>query len=497
VQSIQMTLPIGTIIRERYIVENLLGKGGFGAVYLVRDLRVKQNLFALKELYDPSKKERDRFTFEGEVLKRLDHPALPHIYRTFNDDKNGRAYILMDYIEGTNLERLRQQQPEKRLALPQVLSLMAPIIDAVSYLHHQHPPIIHRDIKPANIIAPKAGDGTVLVDFGIAKEYDPDSTTTAIRHCSPGYGAPEQYSMGTDTRTDIYGLGATIYALLTGVVPVDAFYRMTQMGSKSIDPLEPVKQLVPSIPVAEAIHRAMALDRDARFPTVEEFWQALNANPLPAYGQQPLVLAPPVRTRTLAAIANSATVSQRLRRPRTLLLLPLLVALLMGIGVAAGFFASTASHSATNSFTPTTTLGPTATGASPAPISTTRPTATSNPAPPTAYPNVNGVHRGAIHNTTAGGITANMSFSIQQKGGSINGSFTVDLPLLGSGPFSGSVTTSNHIQFTVQSNQVPAPLSFQGTVQPDGSMSGTYCSLDQTGHCSSAAGGGGTWDVNP
>ena len=140
VQSIQTTLPIGTIIRDRYFVEDLLGKGGFGAVYLVRDMRVRQNLFALKELYDPSKKERDRFTFEGEVLKRLDHPALPRIYRTFNDDKNGRAYILMDYIEGTNLDRLRQQQPEKRLVLSQALSLMAPIIDAVSYLHHQQPP---------------------------------------------------------------------------------------------------------------------------------------------------------------------------------------------------------------------------------------------------------------------------------------------------------------------------------------------------------------------
>jgi serine/threonine protein kinase len=492
VQSIQTTLPIGTIIRERYIVVGLLGKGGFGAVYLVRDLRVRQNLFALKELHEPSKQERDRFTFEGEVLKRLDHPALPHIYRTFNDDKNGRAYILMDYIEGINLERLRQQQPDKRLPLPQVLSLMAPIIDAVSYLHHQHPPIIHRDVKPANIIAPKTGDGTVLVDFGIAKEYDPDSTTTAIRHCSPGYGAPEQYSIGTDTRTDIYGLGATIYALLTGVVPADAFYRMTQLGNKSIDPLEPVNQSVPSIPapVAEAIQRAMALGRDDRFPTVEEFWQAVNAYPLPAYGQQPIVLVPPVRTSTLATIANAPTVSQRLRRPRTLLLLPVLAAFLIGLGIAAGFVASTAGHPATNSSTPTTPTTLT-------PVPSAQPTPTTNPVPPPAYPNVAGVHKGAIHNTTAGGLSANISLSIQQKGGSINGSFTVDLPLLGSGPFTGSVTTSNHIQFTVHSSQVPAPLSFQGTVQSDGSMSGTYCSLDQSGHCSTAAGGGGTWKVSP
>ncbi len=72
-QEVQTTLPIGTIIRERYIVEDLLGKGGFGAVYLVRDQRVKGNLFALKEMVDTSKQERARFAFECEVLKRVDH----------------------------------------------------------------------------------------------------------------------------------------------------------------------------------------------------------------------------------------------------------------------------------------------------------------------------------------------------------------------------------------------------------------------------------------
>ena len=119
-------------------------------------------------------------------------------------------------------------------------------MDAVSYLHKQNPPIIHRDIKPANIIAPTSGDEAVLVDFGIAKVFDPESTTTAVRHASPGYGAPEQYATGTNTRTDIYGLGATIYALLTGVVPADAFFRTTQQGSKGTDPLEPISRRVVS-----------------------------------------------------------------------------------------------------------------------------------------------------------------------------------------------------------------------------------------------------------
>jgi len=108
---------------------------------------------------------------------------------------------------------------------------LAPIMNAVSYLHNQQPPIIHRDIKPANIVVPPSGNEEVLVDFGIAKEFNPDSTTTAVRHVSPGYAAPEQYGLGTNTRTDIYGLGATIYTLLTGVVPADSFYRITQLGS--------------------------------------------------------------------------------------------------------------------------------------------------------------------------------------------------------------------------------------------------------------------------
>src|SRR5258705_13633194 len=119
------------------------------------------------------------------------------------------------------------------------------------------PAIIHRHIKPANIIV--SPEGPSLVDFGIAKIYDTDSTTTAIRRCSPGYGAPEQYARGTNQRTDIYGLGATLYALITGQIPVDALYRMTQLGSGHTDPLlkEPVSQ-VPQ-PLTDAIYRAMAI----------------------------------------------------------------------------------------------------------------------------------------------------------------------------------------------------------------------------------------------
>ncbi len=93
-QEVQIILPPGSVIRDRYVVEDLLGKGGFGAVYLVSDQRVKGNLFALKEMVDSNRKERDRFIFEGELLKRLDHRSLPRVYRTFTDDIHNRAYML-------------------------------------------------------------------------------------------------------------------------------------------------------------------------------------------------------------------------------------------------------------------------------------------------------------------------------------------------------------------------------------------------------------------
>ncbi len=303
-QEVHTTLPPGSIVGGRYLVEELLGKGGFGAVYKVRDQRVRQNLFALKEVIDPSKQERKRFVFEADLLRRLDHPALPRVYYVFEDDKNERAYMLMDYVEGSNLEVLRRHQPNMRLSVPQILNIMAPIMNATSYLHNQLPPVIHRDIKPANIIVPTSGNEAVLVDFGIAKEFHPDSTTTAVRHASPGYAAPEQYGVGTNTRTDIYGLGATIYTLLTGIVPADAFYRITNLGSKGIDPLESIHRYAPDVPqyIADAIYRAMAVDINDRFPTVQDFWQELNAYAVDdSHSPVPFVIPGPTVTQSRPA----------------------------------------------------------------------------------------------------------------------------------------------------------------------------------------------------
>ncbi len=274
------TLPIGAVIRKRYIVEGLLGKGGSDAVYLVRDQHVRyaeDNLFVLKKIKGPSQQEWYRLIFEDISLKQLYHHALPRVHRVFNDDKHDWVYMVMEYIEGPNLEMLRQQQPEKRFSYLEAMNFMAPIVDAVGYLHRQQPPMIHRDIKPTNIIVPKTGARAMLVDFGIDKKYGPILTSGMVHSYAPTYKAPELYSGDGDIRTDIYGLGATFYALVTGIVPADARSRMTQSGSMGIDPLEPVNKVVPAVPmrIGKAIDRAMSLDFHRRFSSVEQFWEAL------------------------------------------------------------------------------------------------------------------------------------------------------------------------------------------------------------------------------
>ena len=531
-QELKETLPVGSIIRGRYQVEKLLGKGGFGAVYLVKDQRVRQNLFALKEVIDPNRRERERFTFEADLLKRVDHPSLPRVYRVFEDDANDRAYMLMDYIEGSNLEVLRQRQPNKRFNVQQVLSIMKPIMDAVTYLHNQRPPIIHRDIKPSNIIVPSSGDDAVLVDFGIAKEYDPESTTTAVRHASPGYGAPEQYATGTNTRTDIYGLGATMYALLTGVVPMDAFYRTTSMGSKGTDPLEPISRYAPNVPkyIADAIYKAMAIDMNERFPTVQDFWKALTVEPVAlapsavaATSTPPITPLPvPAQMNTpVPPIDQSETIA--LREPTRRRKLPvgwlILVLLLLVAAIAGALFLpalishnqqqghSTPTSQPTHKPVATQTAGVKSTpsvvtspgsspGTTPSPTQGTNPTP--SPSPAQNYPGVTGNYSGTIiDQITSPPTSARMGLAIQQQqGGNISGQFTVRSPLSGSGPFSGFVTKAGYIQFVVTGRGIN-PLLFTGNVQSNGVLAGNYCSLDSTGHCSSAAGGYGTWQVFP
>jgi eukaryotic-like serine/threonine-protein kinase len=482
-------LPAGVTIRdpagERYVIETLLGEGGSGAVYLVRDQSASQKRFALKEVINPDKHDRERFTFEGQVLWRLEHKALPRVYRVFEDDKLRRVYMLMDYIEGPNLEALQKEQPEQRFPLALALALLAPIVDALTYLHHQDPPIVHRDVKPANIIVPMKGEGAVLVDFGIAKEFVEDKTTNVIRHGSPGYAAPEQYGGGTNPRTDLYGLAATLYTMLTGVIPPDAITRATR--SKSLDPLRPVNLLVPGIAleVAGAIERAMSISIDDRFETIEQFWQELQGIPTGEW----ITVAPPMPSlvpRSLPEQNRGKIMTLPLRRERPKrevrrrgILLPVGLALLLcmiGAGVSLLAFASRDSSSPPASHTAT-------------------PVRTPSIAAPTVnvgvFPQLATSYAGTILDLLSNQKTPLFLTNIKQSGGTIQGSFQ-GLGLIG--PFKGTVSTSGSVHFTVSVYGGTETLSFEGTIKIGGDIVGTFDALDPNGN---KMGESGIWNVGP
>lgn len=261
-----MTLEAGSILNDRYRIDDQLGKGGMGAVYLAYD-QTLQIKVAVKENLNLNPESERQFKREASLLAGLRHPNLPRVTDHFILE--GRQYLVMDFIEGEDLHARAQRQPP---TVEEVLTWADAVADALSHLHSRQPPIIHRDIKPANIkLQP---DGTVvLVDFGLAKVFDHQQTSTGARGLTPGYSPPEQYGSGrTDARSDQYALAATIYALLTGQAPVDSIERM--MGEAD---LRPPTKLNPSIPDAinQTLSTALSISKDDRFPNIRAFNQAL------------------------------------------------------------------------------------------------------------------------------------------------------------------------------------------------------------------------------
>ena len=258
-------------LHDRYRILERLGQGGMAEVYRAVDdtlgtvVVVKENRFVSPEA------ER-QFHREARLLAALRHPNLPRVTDHFSIEGQGQ-YLVMDFIAGEDL-RARLERTADALPEAEVLGWANGILRALSYMHSRQPPVIHRDIKPGNIKI--ASDGTAfLVDFGLAKEYDPTvSTTLGARAYTPGFAPPEQYGQGrTDVRTDVYSLGATLYTLLSGALPSDGLERA--MGNERLVPL---RELNPSVSphVAAAIERALAIIPQDRFPSADEFVQALD-----------------------------------------------------------------------------------------------------------------------------------------------------------------------------------------------------------------------------
>ena len=211
------TLPPGTVLYGRYRIERALGSGGFGHVYLAVDLQTNQQ-YAIKEYLVAGAGGKAQLEHEARVLSHLHHPSLPAFQAAF--DERGRYYVVLGYIEGSDLTdyiRVVRQRNEVVL-LARTMTWIISICDAVTFLHNQNPPVIHRDIKPDNIRITPNGTA-ILVDLGNAKAAaDGARTLFFIRHQgTPGYAPLEQYpgGSGTDSRSDVYALGGTLYFALT------------------------------------------------------------------------------------------------------------------------------------------------------------------------------------------------------------------------------------------------------------------------------------------
>jgi serine/threonine protein kinase/Tol biopolymer transport system component len=264
-----MTLERGALLHKRYRIVEILGQGGMGSVYrsvdenLGVDVAVKENLFTTDEY-------ARQFRLEAVILANLRHPNLPRVTDHFVIGDQGQ-YLVMDYIEGEDLRQRMERMGN--ITEDEAILLGAAMCDALTYLHTRKPPILHRDIKPGNVkITP---DGHIfLVDFGLAKVLQgSQATTTGARAMTPGYSPPEQYGTArTDPRTDIYSLGATLYAALSGIIPEDGLARA--MDNTQLTPLRKRNSKV-SRRLAAAIEKAMGVDPADRFQNAEEFKRSL------------------------------------------------------------------------------------------------------------------------------------------------------------------------------------------------------------------------------
>jgi serine/threonine protein kinase len=284
-------LPPGTTLQgEKYIIEKMIGTGGFGITYYARHnvfghhfavkeffvsgycVRHTQNMTVMPQGMDSAQYENylSRFIEEAQILARLDHPNIVRVVDIFRE--RNTAFMVMPFLEGLNLQQIVEHCGP--LDYEKTVNYIAQIAEAAAYIHRQN--ILHRDIKPDNIIITPE-DRAILIDFGSAREFVQDRTQSHTSILTRGYAPLEQYS--TRSRkgafSDIYSMGAVFYFALTGVKPTDA-------ATRTMESMPDPQALVPSIPDAanRTIIKAMQLKPELRHQSVEEFMDdLLNVKP--------------------------------------------------------------------------------------------------------------------------------------------------------------------------------------------------------------------------
>ncbi len=305
-----------TVLQGRYRIVRQLGQGGMGAVYEAIDQRLDTTV-ALKETLFADERLRKQFEREARLLARLHHPALPRVSDHFSEGDG--QFLVMQFIPGADLSEMMNR---KRGPFPadQVLTWADQLLDALDYLHTQDPQIVHRDIKPQNLKLTSRGQ-IILLDFGLAKgqagEISRVTTSASIFGYTPNYAPLEQIQgLGTDSRSDLYSLGATLYHLMTGVKPPDALTRAAALVNGQPDPLVKASEANPAVApeVDHVLGKAMAQSREQRYASASDMRKALHAteqaSTIVNRGEAQTVLFPSA-ARTVAAP------TQTIARPET------------------------------------------------------------------------------------------------------------------------------------------------------------------------------------
>lgn len=284
-QNLSELQPGMVLAGGKYVIEKKIGEGGFGITYralqsgLNRTVCIKEYFLAGRCVRDAQahtihiqgagedlfEKYRAAFVKESRTLATLHHPGIVEVIDVF--DENNTSYMVMPFIEGRSLQSIVEENGP--ITYPEAVNYMAQIANAVGYIHDRH--ILHRDIKPDNIMI-TADYKAVLIDFGAAREYEEDKTQAQTSMVTHGYAPTEQYTRNSrkGAYTDIYAIGATLYFILTGKVPLEAAARITEVMP------EP-RELNPDLPeeANRTIMKAMQLKSQDRHQSIAEFMDDL------------------------------------------------------------------------------------------------------------------------------------------------------------------------------------------------------------------------------
>ncbi|MEQ8170315.1 MAG: HEAT repeat domain-containing protein [Candidatus Eremiobacterota bacterium] len=260
-------LASGTLIHYRYRITKLIKAGGMGAVYLAKDIK-KNIVKAVKELFKQFSPQEEqyvvqRFKEEAEILARLKHPNMPRVSDYFHD--YDRYYIVMDYVQGEDLESVLEAEGDPGLPEADVVDIAIQVSGVLDYLHNQNPPILYRDLKPSNIMLQYEDGRAMLIDFGLARTVQPGSERGKTAIGTEGYSPPEQYMGNPEVRSDIYALGATMHHLLTGEFPAVPF-QFSYVRDLNPDISEEIEAIV---------MKAVEIEAKDRFSSAKEMQEAI------------------------------------------------------------------------------------------------------------------------------------------------------------------------------------------------------------------------------